>query len=169
MRERDLVELPPEIRAGFERKLEACRRAWEATKDPLAVAEAISLTHWYRQDIVPWLEEAAVQALVRSRSKARAKQHRIDMKHFMRWRFLKDLKGRYVKDSEEHTHWQRNAPGKPSWKRAREVVAEELAKCGDHVEPDTVQDSYEMVEDDMKAGHGGKYFLLKDKRYRHLG
>ena len=169
MEERSFVELPPPIRAGYERKLAACRLAWEATGDPLAIAEALTLTTLYCQLNEPWLEEAAIQALVRTRSSARAKQHRIDMKHFRRWRFLRDLKGHYVEDPAGHMRWKWNPPGKPSWEKARELVAKELAKCGDNVEPDNVQASYEIVQDDMRAGCGDKYFFLKDKRYRHLG
>ena len=157
-----MTELPPAILAGFEVRLERCRRVWEATGDPAAVSDAVEWTSQYQQTIAPWLKEAIVQALMRTRSKARTQQHRIDMKHFLRWRFLKDLKGRYIKDPAGHTRWEWNPPGKPSWEKAREMVSQELAKCGDHVGPDAVQDSYDLVQKDMEAGRGGKYFYLKD-------
>jgi hypothetical protein len=146
---------------AFEESLETCRRGWEATGDPLAVVKAIEWTQHFHQPIAPWLGEAAAQALLQLRSKERTQQHRTNMKHFFRWAVMKGVKGDYVKDPDGQMHWKPQPRGKPSWERARELAAQELATCGDHVTPDTVKTSYDIVEGDMRAGRGGKYFGMQ--------
>lgn len=152
-------DLPSPVRASYEKRMAHCRRIWEAIHDPLAVAEAITLAHHFRQPIEPWLEAAAVQELAGMRSEARIDRHRLDMKHFHRWRFLRDLKGDYVTTVDGRTRWVQKR--KPSWNRARELVAERL-----DISTESVERSYNIVQDDIEAGRGDKYFILKDRRYR---
>jgi hypothetical protein len=161
MAKRFFTKLSPGMNRAFEESLETCRRGWEATGDPLTVAKAIQWTDGFHQPIAPWLGKAAVQALLQLRSKGRAQQHQIDMKHFFRWAVMRAVKGSYVKDSDGQRQWKPHPRGKPSWARARELAAEELATCGDHVTRDTVKASYEIVEADMRAGRGGKYFGMQ--------
>jgi hypothetical protein len=148
--------LPREIRVSYERHLAACRRAWEATQDPLAVAEAITWAHHFRQPIEIWIEEAAVRALVRVRSKASHRKHRENMLHFERWRTVRDLVESGQCESVE------------------EAVGETvtiLEQLGRVVDEETVKRFYKKVRRDMLAQRGDRYFYLKaDARYgSHLG
>jgi hypothetical protein len=53
--------VPPELRARFEQKLEACRRAWEDSRDPRAVVDAMWLVETGCQPTPPWLKKAAAK------------------------------------------------------------------------------------------------------------
>lgn len=142
------------VLAKFEDRLTACRRTWDDTGDPLAVAEGIGWVHCYQQPIPEWLEEAAVRALMQIRTDRQAKRHREAMEHLRRWRMVKDVKA---------------LEPKLSWTDAAERAAQILAAEGRFIEPGTIWESYKTVQRDMRARRTGKYWTLKDRRYRHLG
>lgn len=54
-------EWPPERRAKFEQRLEVYRRAWEDSRDPRSVVDAMWLTENLQQPIASWLKEAAAK------------------------------------------------------------------------------------------------------------
>jgi hypothetical protein len=56
-----LVELPPEIRTKYEEKLEACRLAWEKSRDPRAVVDAMWWADNLQQPRPAWLEQVAAK------------------------------------------------------------------------------------------------------------
>ena len=56
-----------------------------------------------------------------------------------------------------------------TWAEAEDATLQALSKIGDHIERDALKKSYKQVQKDMRAGRTGKYFTLKDKRYRGLG
>lgn len=142
------LQLPPVIRAGYEKWLTRCRQAWEATQDPLAAAEAITWMRCYRQ--IPaeeaWIEVAVMQALIMVRSKAQAKRHRDGMADIIRYSCVQDLHDR----------------GKGmSLNRAKQTAAEWL-----DIDEETIRKAYQRVKHERAAG---RYWTLKDRRYRHLG
>ena len=54
-------ELPSEAHARFEQKLEAYRRAWEDSRDPCAVVDAMWLTENLQQPVPSWLKKATAK------------------------------------------------------------------------------------------------------------
>src|SRR5262245_28581972 len=50
--------LPPKLRAHYESKMARYERGWNASRDPLFVTEAHTLTRLYRQPSPQWLDEA---------------------------------------------------------------------------------------------------------------
>jgi hypothetical protein len=142
------LQLPPAIRAGYEKKLARCRRAWEATKDPLAAAEAVTWMRCYRQ--IPaeeaWIEAAAIQALIMVRGKAQAKRHREGAADIIRYICVQDL----------------HDGGKGmSLNQAKQTAAEWL-----DIDEETLRKAYQRVKHERAAG---RYWMLTDRRYRHLG
>ena len=159
---RHAIVLTPELQASYLRKLAVLRRNWEARHDQATLAEAITLTTHFRQPIELWLEQAAVPALANTRSDDTKNQYKLNLKHFERWRFVRDLKGEYITDAAGRTRWIEKR--KPSLDKAIELVANELK-----VSFETVKRSYKKVQKDMKAGRNAKYFIMKDYRYRDQG
>lgn len=148
----------------------ACEAAWREG-EPLAVAEAATWTHQYQQPIPAWLEQAIVELAMARRSDAQAKRHAESGLHLVRYMTVRDLK--------VGTPVGASAPGQPgrytppavrmSWDEAREQAAELLAGTPAAGGADTMKRSYDIVKRDLKARHAGKYFTLKDRRYRHNG
>ena len=145
------IPLPAAVRARFEKQLNDSRRTWDETGDPLAVAEAITWVYLHRQLIPPWLEEAAIRSLVRERTELQTRRHREAMQHWWRWRLVRDGKLANL-----------------SWAKAYERAARMLTDGGKPVDEETVKKSYARVQRDIDAKRFGKYWILKDKRYRHL-
>jgi hypothetical protein len=139
------------IRTKYAERLACCRKAWEATQDPAALAEAITWTFHYRQPIEPWIEEAVVQVLIQVRSPKVAKRHHENIEHFWRWHCVRDAHAQGMTFDE-----------------AKAATVDILAKLGRHVETGTIWGSYKKVQKDMRERRNGRYWNLKDKRYRHL-
>jgi hypothetical protein len=144
------LQLPPVIRAEYEKKLARCRNAWEATQDPLAAAEAITWMRCYRQ--IPaeeaWIEVAVIQALIMVRGKAQAKRHREGTEDILRYTCVRDLHD-----------------GGMSWERAKQTAAEQL-----NVDEETLWKAYKRVKIQFREllPSRFRYWILKDRRYRHL-
>ena len=153
--------LPPVMRARYDEKMAQCESAWREGES-LAVAEAIVLACIYRQPISSWLADAVVQLAVRRRTKTQAKRHREAQKNFARYSLVRDLKvgipGLYGPDDAGLT-WP------DAWNEASRLLEGTLAKGDD----DTIKRAYADVKRDLKAGRSGKYFTLKDWRYRNNG
>jgi hypothetical protein len=146
---RQSIELTLEIRAKYEKRLARCRRAWEATQDPLAFAEALTWAFHYRQPIEPWIEEAGVRLAARIRSDAQDERLREDMRHFERWEIVRDLHKQGL-----------------SWKKATAEAVKILAQLRRAVDGETVWKSYKRVNNDLRNGRAARYFYLKaDARY----
>jgi hypothetical protein len=146
---RQYLELPPNIRAGYEKRLMQCRRAWETTQDPLAVAEATTWTFHYHQPIEEWLEAAIVQVAIKARTPEQAKQHRANTNHIDRFTFMRDAMASGMK-----------------WDRAKDAVATKL-----DVDTETVSKSYKRIRIQLRDRDPDRfrYWTLKDVRYRDLG
>jgi len=143
---RELLHLPPAIRARYDERLMLCRRAWETTGDPLAIAEALTWTYHYRQPIAEWLEGAAVQALAKLRTKKHAERYRDDMSHFDRYTCVRDAHD-----------------GGMTWEEATEWAAKQLG-----VDSETVWKSYKRVKRQFNNHQPSRfrYWTLKaDPRY----
>ena len=142
------------------KKLVQCEAAWREGKS-LAVAEAQELTRFYRQPIPAWLGEAVVELAVKRRTKKQAKRHLEAQKNFARYSLVRDLKvgipGLY--EPAAALTWP------DAWNEASRLLEGTLAK-GDE---DTMKRAYADVKRDLTAGRSGKYFTLKDWRYRNNG
>ena len=137
--------------AKFQREMRKCEAAWREG-EPLAVAEAVTLTYFYRQPPQAWLEQAVVNLAIGGRTKQQAKRHLADNIKFFRFQAVRDL----------------HASGY-SWEVAYEIAAERLAKTSMAGSAVTMKADYAKVMRDFKAKRFGKYFILRDKRFRHDG
>jgi hypothetical protein len=143
--------LPPIMRVRYEEKMAQCEAAWRQG-EPLAVAEAAELARIYRQPISAWLGEAAVELAIRRRTPAQAKRH---------LEAQKDLKtgipGHYEPAADL------------TWDEARAEAARMLEGTLAKGDESTMKRAYDDVKRDLNAGRSGKYFVLKDWRYRNNG
>jgi hypothetical protein len=164
---RQSLHLPPSIRARYEERLALCQRAWETTGDPLAVAEAITWAHHYRQPTEEWLEAAAVQALIKVRSKAQAKRYRDGMIGLDRYTFIRDVvAGGFRQEIPEDGGKVRVLSIPATWEQAIQAAAEHFG-----VDEETVWKSYKKVKRQFRERRTSRfrYWTLKDVRYRDLG
>jgi hypothetical protein len=152
---RSSLPLPPAIRKRFEERLTECRRTWEETGDPLAVAEAISWVYFHRQTIPPWLEDAAIRSLARLRTDQQARRHREAMRHWGRWRWVKD-------GIEDGLTWDQ------AYDRAARMLAGDAEVDVESIR-ESVRKSYQLVQRKVRSRRTGEFWFLKDRRYRHLG
>jgi hypothetical protein len=141
-----------------------CEAAWREG-EPLAVAEAATLSRLYRQPIPAWLEQAIVELAMAGRSKRQAKRHVESRIHLERYEAVREFKiGALV--SEGNMTLQ--LPAK-SWDEAYECAAAMMAGTPMAGDIETMKASYCRVRRDLNAKHFGKYFTLKDWRYRNNG
>jgi hypothetical protein len=139
----DPRHLSPEIQVHYEEWLTACRRIWEATKDPLIIHAAIRHVSFYQQPIEPWLAAAADEALVKGRTKAHIRRHRELSAQMQRWIEVKALRAQGM-----------------GWDEIRKTVTA------------TVWNSYAQVQRDTCKGTrlDSRYWFLSDTTRRpHLG
>ena len=156
--------LPPVMRARYDEKLALCETAWREG-EPLAVAEAATLSHLYRQPIPSWIERAIIDLAMARRSKRQAKRHVDSIIHLQRYEAVRDFKagGMLVAGTEIRL------PPATSWDAAYDSASEMLAGTPMAGDADTMKASYCRVRRDLKARRFGKYFTLKDWRYRNNG
>jgi hypothetical protein len=138
----------------------SCEAAWREG-EILAVAEAAEWSRQFRQPIPAWLADAVVEFAVKRRSPAQAKRHRAAQTDLARYMLVRDLKvgipGVYEPTAD--LTWEK------AYAEASRMLDGTLAKGSE----DTMKRAYEDVKNDLKAGHSGKYFMLKDWRYRLNG
>jgi len=166
--------LPAAMRASYEEQLAACKAGW-GEGEPLAVAEAQSLTHYYRQPSPAWLEEAVVQLTVKCRTKAQAKRYAEAQIRMARYRQVHTLKigqaGGYLRTVEDgrKVHELIRPDESMSWEKARAKASDLSAGKLEVGKASTMKTGYDTVQNDLNEGHSGKYFTLKDRRYRRNG
>jgi hypothetical protein len=153
--------LPPTLQAQYEEQMRACEAAWRVG-EPLAVAEATTCTHNYRQPIPKWLERAVVELVMRGRSDQQAQRYDKAQIRLMRYMAVRDLK---FDISQGKARRFTNI----SWEETYERAAESLVQTSAAGSAATMKADYARVLCDLKAGHSGKYFNLKDRRYRCNG
>jgi hypothetical protein len=101
-------QLPPEIQVQYGAWLAACRRIWEASKDPLIIQAAIRHVSFYQQPIEPWLAAAADKALVKGRTKAHVRRQRELAAQMQRWlkvMAIRGVKNWTVQAKRDRTVW----------------------------------------------------------------
>jgi hypothetical protein len=143
------VVLPSEVQKDYDRQLAACQTCWQATDEPLAVAEAITLVHLFRQTVPAWVEASAVSIIIDQRTAKQARRHRESMRHWWRYNYV-------------HGFRQRDIPLRKAAERAQEVLKKTGLAC---VSVDEIIESYQKVRRDIEAGRQAEYFFLKDPRY----
>jgi hypothetical protein len=147
------TQLRPAIEASFVGKLADCEAAWRTTGEPLAVAEALTLIHLYKQTVPEWVEAAANAIIAGRRTDKQAEAHREAMRHVERYKAVRDLRRTGVK------------PLLLAAERAHEMLAGTAAGAS----PATIEASYKRVRSDLRKGRArGKYFFIKDRRLRDL-
>jgi hypothetical protein len=89
-------KLPPEatqrIGEKFNQQVEQCKAAWEATRDPFAVAEAHTLHSIYQVPSPAWLDQAVVNICIAKRPKTVRKRYLEAMIDFARWNEVRALR-----------------------------------------------------------------------------
>jgi hypothetical protein len=150
-----LFVLPPAMRARYDEKLARCEAAWREG-EPLAIAEAATLSSLHRQPIPKWLEQAIIELAAKRRTPAQAKRCEEARKDWIRYTVVRDLK--------------LGIPGiykpiaKLSWDDAYAEASRVLQGTPAAGEESTMKRAYAAVRGDLGKGRHGKYFPLKDKR-----
>jgi hypothetical protein len=142
------VKLTPELQADFNRQMKACKTAYEATDEPLAVAEALTAVYLFEQRMPTWVEAAGVSVIIDQRTAMQARRHRESMVHMQRYMYV-------------HGFRQRDIPLEQAAERAQQV----LKGTKFYASVATIIESYWKVRHDIEAGRQFEYFFLKDPRY----
>ncbi len=147
----------------YEERMAACEAAWREG-EVLAIAEAATWTkHQYQ--LPPWFEQAIIELAIAKRSDKQAQRHAESGIHLMRYMTVRDLKigtpsssGRYIPPAVHIT-----------WDNAYDQAAKMLAGTPAAGAAPTMKKSYAKVRRELDAGHAGRFFTLKDRRYRRNG
>jgi hypothetical protein len=138
--------LPAPMRADYEEVMVSCEAAWRAG-ETLAVAEAATCVHLYRQPIPKWLEQAIVELAIGGRTKQQAKHYteaQLQLKRYMAVRNLKlDI---------NFTQGTARRVSAISWEAAYEKAAEILAETTAAGSAATMKADYYRVQRDLNAG-----------------
>src|SRR5262249_635115 len=138
--------LPPGVQASYDQKMKQCERGWQATRDPLAVAEAVTWACLHRQPPPAWVHEANWVVATKRRGQAHAKRAHEAAVRLMRYQAVRDA------------HYKDGLFWNDAYERATEVLALHpwaAAKSG------TMKAAYIQVKKDLKSGRGGLYFMPK--------
>jgi len=135
--------LPPGVQASYDQKMKQCERGRQATRDPLAFAEALTRACLHRQPPPEWVHEAGWVLATKRRGKEHAKRAREAAVRLQRYLAVRDA---HKRDGL-------------SWERAKDRAAEVLASTSAAAEPDTMWKVYKQVNKDLKSGRGGLYFM----------
>jgi hypothetical protein len=160
------VILPPDVRRIYEEHMALCEAAWREG-EPLAAAEAATWARLYRQPISEWLERAVVELAMGRRTSRQAQRY--VQAHIRLERHLA------VRDHKYEIAWVDGAMElrpRPdvTWDEAYERAAKSLAGTNAAADDLTMKKDYAQVRRDLDAGRfNGKYFFLKDWRYRYNG
>src|SRR5262249_29401447 len=117
---------------------------WEATRDPLAVAEALTWARLHRQPAPEWVDEALWVLATKRRGKEHAKHAREAAARLARYQAVRDA------------HYKDGLGWNQSYERAAEVLADlpwAAAESG------TMKKAYLQVLKDLRSGRGGLYFM----------
>jgi hypothetical protein len=135
-------------------------RAWrlKLPNAPLAVADAVLLCEFYGQPPPPWVAAAVIEMASKTMPQIDVKRHREDMKHWVRWEAVKELRERkdqlYADFGDERG---------TAWDRVWPAVSELFEKTPANGSPPTIKASYLYVETELKEGRGAR-FLFVDRR-----
>ena len=134
--------LPSAMRAEYERKLAACEAGWQATRDPAAVMEAMTLAACYRQPIQlsSWIIEAACAALGKRRTKGHMTRRYNATIRWMRYAAVRDA----VRSGL-------------NWDDAYVEAERTLAKTPAAADRLTMKDDYIRVARDLREGRSALY------------
>jgi len=155
------------IRAKRQERMAACEAAWREG-EVLAIAEAMTWARAYNPHVPAWLEEAVVQLAIAVRRDQQAKNYAQAAIRLKRYMAVRDLKfGRPVV-ADGKLRYVPQVP-KKTWPKAFVQASELLAKTSAAGSPDMMKDAYYSVRNHLDRGQSGKYFNLKDPRYRHNG
>jgi hypothetical protein len=135
-------------REQYTRKLKDLEAGWRATSDPWVLAEAVTLTHFYRQTLPAWLDEAIWFLADGLRSKAHAKRAREAHIRLSRYMAVRDAK----------------KLDKLSWPKACEKAEAVLEGSPAAAEADTMWTVYKSVKADLREGRGGQYVMPHRQR-----
>jgi hypothetical protein len=143
----DFMPLPAGVQASYDWKMRNCKAGWQATGDPWAVAEAMTLTFFRRQPPPAWLDDAVWTLACTRRTKRHAKQAHERSIRFRRFLAVRDA----------------HRDGLP-WEKAYVRAAELWADSPDVAcEPEQMRKAYLEVRKDSKEGRGGLYFYPKQQ------
>jgi len=137
--------LPPAIQARYDRRMKRCERAWQATRNPLAFAEATTWAYFYRQPHPAWLHEASWVLAIKRQGKTHATRALNAAVFLQRYQAVRDA---HYKDGL-------------SWEDAYDRAAERSASTSWKAEARTMKAAYIRVKKDLKSGRGGLYFTPK--------
>jgi hypothetical protein len=123
-------------RVAYERVMAVLRKAWE-TRDPLALADALTWVSVHEQPVPQWLEQAVIQVLLQSRPPIAIRRHRERMAHYRRYQCVENGKAAGL-----------------SLEEAYFAAAERLGDVGWEM----VKKSHDIVRDDCRDGRAGWYW-----------
>jgi hypothetical protein len=151
--------------AFYDRLLRECERAWQAGNLP-ALVDALENCAKANRGPPPWLVAAVAtlvsrQMLVRSgRGRFNSRQARFDenMKHYIRWDMVRELRKR------GHELYERLGDDCGlSLEKARARVAEQLKGTDVEGDEDAIKYSCELVERRFAEGGGAEFYLTRFK------
>lgn len=140
-------------RKWYDRTMRTCEAGWRETKDPWAVAEAMTMTFLHRQVAPAWLDEAVWLLVCKRRTKTYAKRAHEAHVRSRRYQAVRDA---------------HNLGGLP-WEEACAQAARVLAGTPSAGEADTMWKAYKAVKKDLKSGRGGQYFAPHQQRRNVTG
>jgi hypothetical protein len=114
-----------------------------------------------------WLEQAIVELAMARRGKRQAKRYLESRIHLERYTTVRDLKVGGMLLVEGPDKVRRLPP--TSWEKAYQQAAKMLAGTSMAGNASTMKASYGRVRRDLNTKRFGKYFTLKDWRYRNNG
>jgi hypothetical protein len=132
---------------NFERKQAELKAAYQRTRDPLVLHEALLHANAAERPAPDWLVETLGVLIMRDRTDAIAERFRERMRHVRRYRRVRDLR--------------RKGLGKED---ALDQAVAALEAAGEPIKRGTVEVSYDLVSRDLnKAGCESEYFHLVAK------
>jgi hypothetical protein len=156
--------LPPSLRAEYEKRMAQCEAAWREG-EPLAAAEAVKWADIHRQPNPKWIGQAVIELAIGRRTAKQAKRYAEAGIRLRRYMLVRDLKIG-VPGLWPQATW---ITGDLAWEKVFERAAELSVGTAMAASAATFKADYCAVKRDHNAGRSGKYFLLKDWRYRLNG
>ncbi len=158
------------IRTEFEEQMSICDAAWREWRDPLAISDATTRVHIFRQPIPAWLERAIAELAHSRRTKAHAERRQEAVKQYIRYEcVLKAKLGALASKDWGKYAWEGADPSSAGilWDEAYAEASDRLKGTFAEGEPATMKAAYAKVRGDAKAGRFLKYgFHPRDNRFQ---